>query len=100
MPLLLLKFSQRSVNLSEASCSNAAPVIFCHWSGRTRGVDSEEAKHIICQHKYSMPTDHPWVEDETITEAGMLQINWGMAKLDTAIAEKRLELFEVGGKDG
>ena len=44
-----------------------------------------------------MPTVHRWVTEDAIMESQMLEWTWERAKLDVAIAEKRLELLEVGG---
>ena len=56
-----------------------------------------EVEYVVAQHNNSMPSHHPWVDDENIMEGQMKYMRWEIAKLDTAIAEKRLELYEIGG---
>ena len=50
-------------------------------------------------HEYnnSMPTAHPGTEYPEVMEGAVRELNWEQAKLDVAISEKRLELFEAGG---
>lgn len=57
-----------------------------------------ERELMLSEYNNSMPSAHPGIDDGTIMEGTMKGINWDIAKLDTQIAEKRLELFKVGGR--
>ena len=66
---------------------------------KKRAALEAETDYIVFQHNNSMPTAHPGVEDDQIMEGTMKAHRWENAKLDTAVAEKRLELLEVGGTE-
>ena len=59
-----------------------------------------EIELIVHEYNNSMPTAHPYIDDELIMAGTMRELSWEVAKLDVGIAEKRLEVFELGGHEG
>ncbi len=58
-----------------------------------------EMELALWEYRTNMPTAHPHIDDGDLFGGSMTQWRWEIAKLDTAIAEKRLELFQSGGRD-
>ncbi len=67
---------------------------------KKRAALDAEMSYIVVQHNNSMPSDHPWVEDDSIMEGVMHEMQWQRSKLDIEIVEKRLELLDSGGGGG
>ena len=56
-----------------------------------------EMELAVHEHNESMPSAHPGIEDALIMKGAMAEWSWQIAKLDLAIAQKKLEIFEMGG---
>ena len=52
----------------------------------------------VHEHNNSTPTAHPGIVDNDIMEGCTREWNWELRKLEVEIAQKRLELFELGGE--
>ena len=51
------------------------------------------------EHNNSMPSAHPGIEQAPeIMEGAMKEWSWDLAKIEVDVAEKRLEIFELGGE--
>ena len=49
----------------------------------------------------SAPTeDFPWVGDQMVVDGVMCDYNWKRAKIQLEIAEKRLDIYKLGGDPG
>jgi hypothetical protein len=47
----------------------------------------------------SAPTEHfPWVDDTMVTDGVMRDYRWKRAMIELEIAEKRLEIYKLGGE--
>ena len=57
-----------------------------------------ERELMVAEYTNSMPTRHPGIEDQYIMEGAMKEINWDIAKIETEVSERKLELFKVDGR--
>lgn len=47
---------------------------------------------------HSAPTeDFPWVDDQMVVDGAMRDYRWKRAKIELEIAERRLEIYKLGG---
>ena len=92
--------NQRIMLIKEADDMPATQTVELELEVLERRKAAIEAETALAIHEYSnsMPTVHPYIGDETIMESTMRQWRWEIAKLDTSIAKKRLQLFEIGGR--
>ena len=51
------------------------------------------------EYKYSMPTVHPGINDQFIMEGTMKHFSFNRSKIQLEIAEKELEIYQVGGSE-
>ena len=65
-----------------------------------KGSLDAESDLALWEYSSCMPTAHSGIDDPTVMEGTTRHLRWEVAKLDVAIAEKRLELFECGGDIG
>ena len=64
---------------------------------KKRDALDAEMQFIVVQHNSSMPSAHPWVDDASIMDSMMHEMQWQRSKLDVEIVERRLELLASGG---
>ena len=67
---------------------------------KRKAATQAEIEMVVYEHNNSMPTAHPYIEDDLIMAGVMRELSWEIAKLDVGIAEKHLEVFELGGLEG
>ena len=64
---------------------------------RKLGVLEAETELATVEHNNSMPTLHPGIEDPTMMEAYMKDMYFKRSKVQLEIAEKKLEIYRMGG---
>ncbi len=64
---------------------------------RKLGVLEAETELAMTEYNNSMPTLHPGIDDPTMREGYMKELQFKRSKIQLEIAEKELEIYRMGG---